>query len=130
MAQQARPNVAGHIEFLRAHATALPSVLVSTPRRTSSSTSTRVWPVWTPATRSTGMASAPSRRGLSRHGALLVLVLARPALHRRRQPGAPGVGDALRPLPLEPALLPHVEIGHEHQPDEHHHLDQSEQAQA
>src|SRR5919197_2559375 len=35
----------------------------------------------------------------------------------------------LAAFPIEPALLPHVHVGHEHEPDEHHHLDQTEQSE-
>src|SRR5712691_5372727 len=108
MAQQARPNVAGHIEFFLAHATALPTVVSRTPRWTSSSTSSGVIPVLTPGISSAGTGS----------GHLPGVDGCRPVA------GSPGCGD---PFPLQAALVPHVEIGDEHQADEHDHLDQAEQ---
>ena len=48
IAQQARPNVAGHIDCLRAHPTARSIVVSRTPRSTSSVISSGVSPRWMP----------------------------------------------------------------------------------
>src|SRR5437867_7663615 len=120
IAQQARPNVAGHIEFFLAQATALPTVVSRTPRRASSSTSWADPPRAEPGRRCTGTASGPLCDGLPDGP------VARAPLHDRRKHGV-GTGldpppDPLPALPLEPAFLPDVEIGDEHQADEHDHL--------
>src|SRR5207244_12993399 len=107
IAQQARPNVAGHIDCFRAHPTARSSDVNRTPRSTSSSTSSGVFPRCTPSIRSTGTGgrllprNRPVARALAHDGAL---------------------------LPIEPALLPDVDVGDEHQRDEHRHLHESEEA--
>src|SRR5207237_3922444 len=129
MAQHARPNVTGHIEFFRAHATAFPTVVSRTPRWTSSSTSVSLWPTCTPGSRWTGMAlPAPGDQRCASG------MLAGPALDARGQvaggPGRPDIGNASWPLPLQPALLPHVDVRAEHQADEHDHLAQPEQAES
>src|SRR4249920_464987 len=54
IAQQASPKVAGHIDCLRAQPAARSRVVNRTPRLTSSSISSGVFPSWTPSTRSTG----------------------------------------------------------------------------
>src|SRR6266496_6567907 len=114
MAQQARPNVNGHIDCLRAHRTALSMVDSRMPRRTSSSSSSwPAWPrpVWGPSSRSPGTGHLP---GLVVEGG-----------RRRRGGSAP----RRRLPPVQPAALPHVDVGHEHERDEDGHLGQAEQAE-
>src|SRR5512132_3979447 len=110
IAQHASPNVAGHIDCLRAQPTARSSVVVRTPRRTSSSISSGVRPVWIPSSRSAGTTGS-LQLAFARHDLL--------GLVRR---------DLVRD-PLEPALAPDVDVRHEDEPDEHRHLDQPEQAE-
>src|SRR5213593_2055739 len=131
MAQQARPNVAGHIEFFLAHATAFPTVVSRIPRRASSSASWADPATTAPGRRCTGMASGPPPGRLGHwlaHGPL-----ARRTLDDRRERRKGARPDLtplpMRPFPFEAALLPHVQVGHEDQPDEHDHLDETEQAQ-
>src|SRR6266542_6091997 len=128
MAQQARPKVAGHIEFFLAHATARPMVVSRIPRRTSSSTSWADPATTAPGRRCTGMASGPPSGRLGR--CLADGPVARRPLHDRgeRRIGArlDLTPDTLRPFPFEAALLPHIQLGHEDQPDEHDHLDEAE----
>src|SRR5438874_9765672 len=108
IAQQASPNVAGHIDCLRAQPTALSNVVRRTPRSTSSSTSSGVLPRCTPSKRSTGT-TGPLKRTLAIDDLL--------GFVRRDLAGAP----------VEPALAPDVDVRHEHEPDEYRHLDQPEQ---
>src|SRR5687768_8229646 len=84
-----------------------------TPFLTSSSTSSGVWPVRCPSNRSTGTESLLFKFG-DRDRHLVVHLVAE--VRRRRGP-------------VEPTLLPDVDVGHEHKPDEHRHLDQPEQAE-
>src|SRR5712691_6733808 len=108
IAQQASPNVAGHIDCLRAQPTARSSEVRSTPRRTSSSTSSGVLPRACPSTRSTGTRYLPLCPG--HRGRCLV------RMHARL-------------IPVEAALLPDVDVGHEHERDEQGHLDKAEEPQ-
>src|SRR3989304_3693006 len=108
MAQQASPNVAGHIDCLRAQLTARSSVTSRMPRRTASSVSSAVLPVWSPPMRSTGTDDLRLGLGDVSRG-----------LERR----------ALRCGPVEPPAAPDVHVRHEDERDEDRHLDEPEQAE-
>src|SRR5262245_10278003 len=124
MAQQARPNVTPHVDCLRAHRTAQSSGTVRIPRLNSSS-STDESSAMTFAGR---FVMSPGTRSTGTDGLLLV--------RRRVQGGArlllAGDADGAATLdvgPVEPALLPDVDVGDEDQPDEHRHLHQPEDTQ-
>src|SRR2546430_9419356 len=123
MAQQARPNVTGHIDSLRAQLTALSSVVRSRPRLTSSSTdASGPRPVWTPGNRSIGMGRPRTGRDELR-GTLPSLA----SLARSR------CSAALAPAgyrPIQATGLPDVDVGDQHQRDEHHHLHEAKDAEA
>src|SRR6266550_5718673 len=125
IAQHASPNVAGHIDCLRAQPTARSNVVRRTPRSTSSSTSSGVLPRWTPSRRSTGTAGS------------LPLVHIRRLRHLLFTPGGQRalalddllsfVRSDLAGAPVEPTLAPDVDVRDEYERDEHGHLDQAEQ---
>src|SRR5581483_9299054 len=104
MAQQARPNVTGHIDCLRAQLTARSSVVRSTPRLTSCSTSELARPSCSPGRRSTGTKDP-----------LLPPFIPEPPR---------------RFVPVQAAPTPDVDVGHEDEADEHDHLHEPEQTES
>src|SRR6476659_5613575 len=107
MAQHARPNVAGHMDRLRAHPTARSRDVSRMPRSTSSPTSSGVVPRWMPSRRSTGTDDLQRWFHIDAGTQLLF--------------------DGRNDRPVQPALAPDVDVDHEHERDEHRHLSQAEQ---
>src|SRR5436190_9488535 len=120
MAQQARPNVTGHMLCFLAQLTALSMVVSRTPFFTSSSTDSLL-PVCTPGRRSIGMGH-PRAGGDELRGTL-------PSLSIRSAQSRCSAALATAGRPVEASGLPDVDVGDEDQADEDDHLDEAEEAE-